>query len=53
MGAVEITLVSFIALMSGLAGSCILTFVLKRSEMVRGNQSPLFLGRAGDGFGEA
>lgn len=30
MGAVEITLVGFITLMVGLAGSCILTFVLKR-----------------------
>ncbi len=33
MGAVEITLMSFIALMTGLAGSCIVSFVLKRLSM--------------------
>lgn len=31
MGAVEITLVSFIAVMAGIAGSCILTFVFRKS----------------------
>lgn len=30
MGAVEITLVSFIAVMAGIAGSCILSFVFKK-----------------------
>ena len=31
MGAVEITLISFIAVMAGIAGSCILRFLLRKS----------------------
>lgn len=33
MGAVEITLVSFIAVMAGIAGSCMLSFVIKKSSV--------------------
>ncbi len=39
MGAVEITLVGFIAVMAGIAGSCMLTFALKKSGVSRADSA--------------